>query len=159
MRTVSAETAHGKHNCTKTKQTYAAKHKLYLATVFIAWLFSLSLGSTQAGLTPSRRKRQRDTTRWQAAGKHKFSSDSLCLSHCCLGSSFLSGLTGLSMLLGRVEVPKDSYTVTFCCTCMASRVAMNDSRTSAETGKMWGSDDDDLCTCVCVCVFLSEIEI
>ncbi|KAG7241121.1 hypothetical protein INR49_025864 [Caranx melampygus] len=88
-----------------------------------------------AGLTPSRRKRQRDTTRWQAAGKDKLSSDSLCFSHCCLGSGSLSGLTGLSMLLGRVEVPKDSYTVTFCCTCMASRVAMNDSSTSAQTGK------------------------
>ncbi len=121
----------GNRNRNSKQTKHMLPNTLYLAPVFTARLFSFSLGSTQAGLTPSRRKRQRDTTRWQAAGKDRLSSDSLC----CLGSSSLSGLTGLSMLLGRVEVPKDSYTVTFCCTCMASRVAMNDSRTSARDGK------------------------
>lgn len=41
-------------------------------------------------------------------------------------------------------VPKDSYTVTFCCTCMASRVAINDSRTSAP-------GDKGRCVCVSLC--------
>lgn len=90
---------------TPIKYVLSLERKFYFVRV---WRFSVSPGSTQAGLMPSRRKRQWDTTSWQAAGKDKFSSDSRLFFQCCLGSSSLSGLTGLSMLLGRFEVPKDS---------------------------------------------------
>lgn len=92
----------------------------------VSWGWS---SSCQAARTPRSRKRQRDTSRWQAAGKERPSSKPCFRSQYRCGGS-LSGVPGLSVQLGRVLVPDDSYTVSFCWSCMASRVARKHWRTS-----------------------------